>query len=140
MYPWTTIYPVFTSTMPRKTINVHMHNYLPCFSPVICNNNNNNNNKYELGSKCNNHRPYIFLSRWRLAYLTPTLIKSKHVLFFSLQFQIPIQISKSFEILLECTIYRACFHFFLCRSKMLQIPSQYTIYHLVFIFSYSSKF
>ena len=43
-------------------------------------------------SKFNKHHPYFHISRGMLAYLIPTLIKSKHVLFFSLQFQIPFQI------------------------------------------------
>jgi len=30
MYPFITIYSVFTSYMPREPLIVHMHNYLPC--------------------------------------------------------------------------------------------------------------
>jgi len=42
----------------------------------------------DIASKCNNQRPYFHISKGRLTFLTPTLIKSKHVLFFSYQFQI----------------------------------------------------
>ena len=78
---------------------------------------------YQLASECNHHRPYIHISKGRLAYLTPgPLDYIKHVLFFSLQFQV----------MTECTRKRPCFHYFFCISNTVRM------HHVPFLFSFFS--
>ena len=46
-----------------------------------------------------------------------------------------LRFSLQFQIAPECTIYRLCFHNFLCNSKSFQMPSKCTVYHPCFYFS-----
>ena len=99
-----------------------------------------------IASKCKNHRPYFHIARRGLTYLTPTLIKSKHVLFFLIavsniasqcarkRYCLENFLCKSFQVPSECTIYRTCFHCFFCSSKSFQIHPQYTFYRPWFHF------
>ena len=110
---------------------------------------------YKISAECTIYRPkynikmqqsrrYFHISRGRLAYLTPTLIKSKHVLLLiSLQFQ---QCHNARIIVFVFKIVFAnrfkyprmhhlqfYFHFFL-QFQIVSKPSQYTIYHPCFHF------
>jgi len=77
-----------------------------------------------------------------LAYLTLTLIKSKHVKKIELQFQIPYSIpsffsafQNRFKLPSECTIYRPCFKGFSAFSNCFIYHRNASFTFLVLIFS-----
>ena len=111
-------------------------------------------------SECTNHCPYFQKFQVAGALFHAPLIKSQHVLIFSLQFQISFLKNvimhritslfqsdlcglKLFQILSESTIYRHCFPYLLCSfnqfskcSLHFQIVSNAVrMYHLLSLFS-----